>query len=186
TALVFTSDHGFYLGEHNRAGKHTLVGEPWPLYEEDAGVPLIVYVPGADPGRSDALVQAPDIRPTIMEMLGADDPGEVHGRSVLPVIRGEADKHRPFAFSSGYLEEDRDPLKTRIAVRAHDGWSLHFHPQYEPEVYYIPEDPGETDNIVEGNEAQAERLHAAFMEFLSEVGAPEATMERLGSYARRA
>ncbi len=185
TALIFTSDHGFYLGEHNRAGKHTLVGEPWPLYEEDAGVPLIVYVPDTEPGRSDALVQAPDIRATVMDLMGADDPGDVHGRSVVPVVRGERDGHREFAFSSGYLDEDRDPLKTRIAVRSHDGWSLHFHPAYEPEVYRIPDDPGETNNIFEGNEDQAARLHAAFLDFLREVGAPEATIERLGSYERR-
>ena len=186
TALIFTSDHGFYLGEHNRAGKHTLVGEPWPLYEEDAGVPMIVYVPDVEPGRSEALVQAPDVRATIMDLMGADDPGDVHGRSFLPAVTGEAEMHRPFAFSSGYLAEDRDPLVTRIAVRAEDGWSLHFHPDYEPEVYFIPEDPGETENIFEGNEEQAERLHAAFIEFLREVGAPEATIERLATYEKRA
>ncbi len=186
TALIFTSDHGFYLGEHNRAGKHTIVGEPWPLYEEDAGVPFIVYVPEAEPGRTDALVQAPDIRATVIDMLGADDPGDVHGRSALPVALGETDTHRDFAFSSGYLDEDRDPLKTRIAVRAEDGWSLHFHPAYDPEVYYIPDDPGETENLFEGNEDQAERLHAAFIEFLRDVEAPGSTIERLGrGYERR-
>ncbi|MFW5869056.1 MAG: sulfatase [Armatimonadota bacterium] len=185
TALIFTSDHGFYLGEHNRAGKHSIVGEPWPLYEEDAGVPMIVYVPGADPGRTQALVQAPDIRATIMDMTGAEDPGDVHGRSFLPVATGEADPHREFAFETLELVQGIDALQTRIAVRAEDGWSLHFHPRYEPEVYFIPEDPGETENVLEGNEDQAERLHAAFIEFLREVGAPEATIEALGTYEKR-
>jgi len=185
TALIFTSDHGFYLGEHNRAGKHTIVGEPWPLYEEDAGVPMIVYVPGVEPGRSDAIVQAPDLRATVLDLMGAEETGDVHGRSFLPVALGEAGSHRDFAFSSGYLAEDRDPLQTRIAVRAEDGWSLHFHPNYEPEVYFIPDDPGETENIFEGNEQQAGRLHAAFIAFLHEVGAPEATIERLSSYEKR-
>ncbi|MFO8082503.1 MAG: hypothetical protein R6V07_19660 [Armatimonadota bacterium] len=144
----------------------------------------IRYVPGADPGRNEALVQAPDIRATIMHMMGAEDPGDVHGRSFLPVATGVAESHRDFAFSSGYLDEDRDPLQTRIAVRAEDGWSLHFHPNYEPEVYFIPEDPGETENVFEGNEDQAERLHAAFIEFLREVGAPVATVEALATYEK--
>jgi hypothetical protein len=120
-----------------------------------------------------------------MDILDTEEPGDVHGRSFLPVATGAAEMHRPFAFSSGYLDEDRDPLKTRIAVRADDGWSLHFHPQYEPEVYFIPGDPGETENIFEGNEDQAERLHAAFMEFLREVDAPGDTIERLSSYEKR-
>lgn len=184
TALIFTSDHGFYLGEHNRAGKHTIVGDPWPLYDEVAAVPLIVYVPGVTPGRSDALVQAPDIRPTIMDLLGASDPGELHGRSFLPVVLGEAGEHREFAFSSGYLDETRDPLQTRVAVNSADGWSLHFHPRYEPELYFLPADPGQQENVIAGNREQAQRLHAAFVEFLREVEAPAATIERLGSYER--
>lgn len=182
TALLFTSDHGFYLGEHNRAGKHTIVGEPWPLYEEDAGVPFILYVPGTEPGRTQALVQAPDIRATVLDLMGVAEPGEVHGRSVLPIARGETDTHRQFAFSSGYLDEDRDPLKTRIAVRAEDGWSLHFHPAYEPELFFLPDDPGETRNVIEGNEKHAERLHRGFLDFLAEIEAPAAIIERLASY----
>jgi len=185
TALIFTSDHGFYLGEHNRAGKHTIVGEPWPLYDEVAAVPLMVYVPGVEPRRSDALVQAPDLRPTVMELMGAEDEAEVHGRSIMPVVRGDAAGHREFAVSSGYLDETRDPLVTRVAVNSADGWSLHFHPRYEPELYYLPADPGQEENVLEGNRDQAARLHSGFIDVLREVGAPAATIERLGSYERR-
>ncbi len=186
TALIFTSDHGFYLGEHNRAGKHTIVREPWPLYDEVAAVPLMVYVPGVEPGRSDALVQAPDLRATIMELMGAEEPADVHGRSIMPVVRGEADGHREFAVSSGYLDETRDPLVTRIAVNSADGWSLHFHPSYEPELYYLPEDPGQLSNVIADNREQAARLHVGFLDFLREVEAPAVTIERLGSFERRA
>lgn len=185
TALIFTSDHGFYLGEHNRAGKHTLVNEPWPLYDEVATVPMIVYVPDTEPGRSDALVQAPDLRATVMDLAGVDDPGDTHGRSLLPVIRGEADEHREYAFSSGYLLETRDPLVTRVAVNSHDGWSLHVHPDYDPELYYLPEDPGQERNVVDEHRDQALQLHAAFIEFLREVDAPEEAIERFGDVDRQ-
>ncbi len=187
TAIIFTSDHGFYLGEHNRAGKHTLVGDPWPLYEEDAAVPLIIYLPDGPRGeRSDALVQAPDLRPTITELLGVEDAAELHGRSVLPILRGETDSHREFAFSSGFIPEDRPQLKTRVGVNSEDGWSLHFHHDYEPELYHLPEDPAQERNIIGGNQDQADRLQNAFLDFMREVGAAEDAIERcaqLGSTA---
>jgi len=52
TAVIFTSDHGFYLGEHGLVGKHTVL-EPekgWPLYGEVAHIPLMVKVPGTEGG----------------------------------------------------------------------------------------------------------------------------------------
>ncbi|MCD6359407.1 MAG: sulfatase [Armatimonadetes bacterium] len=174
TALIFTSDHGFYLGEHNRAGKHTLVGDPWPLYEEDSGVPLMIHLPDGPRGvYSDALVQAPDLRPTILDLLEVEPTGEEHGKSLLPLLAGDDEPLREYAFSSGYIDEDRGQLKTRVAVNSADGWALHFHRDYEPELYYLPDDPAQENNIVAGNEDQADRLHGAFVEFLREVGASE-------------
>ncbi len=178
TALIFTSDHGFYFGEHNRAGKHTLVGDPWPLYEEDAGVPLMVYLPEGPRGvYTDAMVQAPDLRPTILDLLEVKLTGEEHGRSMLPVLAGETDEFREFTFSSGHLDATQPQLKTRIAVNSADGWALHFHPAYEPELYYLPDDPPQENNIVAENAAQADRLHRAFVDFLREVQADQAVID---------
>jgi len=175
TALIFTSDHGFYFGEHNRAGKHTLVSDPWPLYEEVAGVPLMVYLPeGPRAVYSDALIQPPDLRPTILDLFELKPTGEEHGKSFFPLLAGDDQPLREYAFSSGYIDEERGQLKTRVAVNSADGWSLHFHRDYEPELYYLPEDPAQERNLIEGNEDQAQRLHAAFAECLREVGASEA------------
>jgi arylsulfatase A-like enzyme len=142
-------------------------------------VPLIIYVPDGPHGeRTDAIVQAPDLRPTITELLGVEDDGDVHGRSLAPILRGEADSHREFAFSSGFIPEDRPQLKTRVAVNSEDGWALHFHPEYEPELYHMPEDPGEESNIIADHRDQADRLHTAFLDFLRELDASEPVIKR--------
>ncbi len=185
TALIFTSDHGFYFGEHNRAGKHTLVGDPWPLYEEDSAVPFMVYLPDGPRGvYTDALVQAPDIRPTILDLMDLKPTGEEHGQSLLPVLGGETNVTREFAFSSGHLDATSPVLKTRIAVNSVDGLALHFHPEYEPELYYLPDDPAQENNIVADNADQADRLHAAFAEFLVELDASEGVREMCKSWRK--
>ena len=78
TAIILASDHGFYLGEHNWMGKTSIqkgLHRFVPLYEEVAHVPQIVYLPGAKPGRSNALVQPVDIAPTVLDIMGMPTPG---------------------------------------------------------------------------------------------------------------
>ena len=90
TAIVFTSDHGFYFGEHDGLfGKLTFAKQPngslyghgdpnamWdfsPLYEEIVSVPLLVYVPGARPGVYRGLTSAIDVMPTVLDVMGKTD-----------------------------------------------------------------------------------------------------------------
>ena len=103
TAIVFTSDHGFYFGEHGgQFGKMTFAKQPdgylyghgdpnarWdfsPLYEEIVLVPLLVYVPGASPGVYRGLTSAIDVMPTVLDVMGKAIPGYVEGVSLLPKI----------------------------------------------------------------------------------------------------
>jgi len=103
TAVILTSDHGFYLGEHGYIGK-ALIREGFqflPLYPEVAAVPLLVYVPGASHGqRLDALAQSVDLFPTILELLGVHVPGSARGHSLLPPIRGEGSIPRELAIAA--------------------------------------------------------------------------------------
>ena len=125
TVVVFTSDHGFYFGEHDYFGKAEWVHDPeatisqdsslpewladsWlltversPLYRELTNVPLMVRGPGLEPGRRSALTSAPDIAPTILELTGlADTPTTMKGESFGDVLAGTKDEHRPFVVSS--------------------------------------------------------------------------------------
>ena len=89
TAIIFTTDHGFYHGEHNRIGKHTVLDRKhgWPLYEEINHVPLMVKIPGIKSGwRCNALVQPTDIMATLLDIGGASVPENLHGQSILQIV----------------------------------------------------------------------------------------------------
>lgn len=94
-AVVFTSDHGLPLGEHGVIG----VAGALP-HEELLHVPLIVRLPGeAQAGRRvPALCQPIDLAATLLDLFGLGLP-EAHGRSLLPLARGEAAMTRPYLLS---------------------------------------------------------------------------------------
>jgi len=103
TAIIFTTDHGFYHGEHGLIGKsiitptaHGLV----PLYSEVAHIPLLIRAPGMKPGRCEAMVQPPDLMPTILELASAGIPDTVQGSSLLPLMDEEEASLRELCVSS--------------------------------------------------------------------------------------
>jgi hypothetical protein len=85
TTIIFTTDHGHYLGEHNQVGKP--VSYPW---ETLFHIPLVVHEPGGPEGtRSAALSTHVDVHATIADSLGLAHERGTNGRSLLPVLRGE-------------------------------------------------------------------------------------------------
>ncbi len=80
TAIVFTSDHGYHLGEHTFWQKSM-------LHESVARVPLIVCVPGMQPGRSSSFVELLDLYPTLAELVGLKAGTDIQGKSFVPVLR---------------------------------------------------------------------------------------------------
>ena len=94
TIVVFTSDHGDYLGSHGRVQK----GD---LHEESVRIPLIVRWPaGLGPRVASHQVAAlVDLAPTLLDLVGAETPSHMHGHSLANVLRGErpalADDHAP-------------------------------------------------------------------------------------------
>lgn len=92
TMLVFTTDHGFHLGEHGYMAKNYM-----PPYQEVFHIPLIVCHPDVQPGRCTALTQNVDVLPTMLEYFGISEnaiPYPLHGRSLLPLLRGETEALR--------------------------------------------------------------------------------------------
>jgi iduronate 2-sulfatase len=82
TIVVFTSDHGFHLGEHYEWGKVT-------LFDVGTRVPLIIRVPGiTTPGsRSAALSELVDLFPTLSDLCHVPGPAHLQGRSLVPCLR---------------------------------------------------------------------------------------------------
>ena len=93
TIIVFWSDHGFKLGEHSLWHKHT-------NFELDCRVPFIISAPGYRSGRrTGALVELLDIFPTLCDLAGLPNPGDLEGTSLRPILEDTKAAVRPFARS---------------------------------------------------------------------------------------
>lgn len=92
TIIVFTSDHGFHLGEHDFWMKVS-------LHEESVQVPLIVKAPGLAPVRSNSFAELLDLYPTLAEMAGLPEQSSLQGKSLVPVFENPDNEVRDYAFS---------------------------------------------------------------------------------------
>ena len=103
TAVLFTTDHGFYLGEHGYIGK-SLVSESvqqcLPMYPEVHHIPLLAHLPGVEPHVSQALVQPVDLPVTICDLLEVEAHQQFDGHSLLPLVHKEVESIRDIAVSS--------------------------------------------------------------------------------------
>lgn len=145
TIVIFTSDHGEMLGDHG------LLLKGCRFYEGAVHVPLIISWPETfcDALRSDALVELTDIVPTLLDVVGLPIPDNVQGKSLLPILTGEADPsvHRDFVRS-----EYHDALDRPYASHANmifDGRHklVVYHGHDVGELYDLWEDPGEFRNL---------------------------------------
>jgi choline-sulfatase len=94
TIVVFTSDHGDFAGQYGLCEKYDTV-----LADCLLRVPFLIRIPGRPAARCSALTQHIDLPATILDLLGMSaDPGwRMHGRSLLPVLRGEVRPEAVFA-----------------------------------------------------------------------------------------
>jgi arylsulfatase A-like enzyme len=171
TMIVFTSDHGDYLGDH-------WLGEKDLFHEVSVKVPLIVVDPSreADAARGtvcDRLVEAIDLAPTFIEFFGGTPPRHiVEGRSLMPLLRGEpVAGWRQVAIS----EYDYSMLDTRRALgrKPHecrlfmvfDGRFKYVHaPGFRPMLWDLEADPHEFRDL--GDEAEYAQVCARMKEHL--------------------
>ncbi len=182
TVVVVTSDHGFLLGEHGWAGKGATEGgfRYCPLWEEIARVALLVRGPEIAPGRRSQLVQPPDIAPTLLDLLWAEPPAGLEGRSFAPILHGEDQPSRDCALTSpGLCEGPRGAMTTFTMGR----WSLLHAPrvagQERPEtmLFDLEQDPGQSRDLLAEQPHAARTMHRRMLAFLETHGAPAAELE---------
>lgn len=176
TMIVFTSDHGDYLGDH-------WMGEKDLFHEPSVKVPLIVYDPSpeADAARGntcDALVEAIDLAPTFLEFVGADPAEQSHrleGRSLLPFLRGEQPAQwRDYVFSE--YDYSMLPVGERLGVAPRDAhlfmvadarWKYVHAVGFRPMLFDLANDPQELHDLGADPDYEQERrrLSAALAEW---------------------
>jgi len=106
TIVIFTSDHGYHLGEHDFWAKVS-------LRDESSQVPLIISVPGKQPAVCNSLAELLDLFPTVASLCGLDVPDRIQGRNIAAMLDDPASSVRDAAFSvaparKGFLlREDR-------------------------------------------------------------------------------
>lgn len=101
TLLVFTSDNGYNLGAHRLLHKMA-------PYEESVRVPLVIAGPGITPGIENRMVLEIDYTPTFLALAGLSIPSHVDGRSLLPLLRGEAPAQWRSDFIAQYHNTNAD------------------------------------------------------------------------------
>ena len=181
TAVIFTSDHGFYHGEHGLIGKVHLSPEGkflkrWPLYGTIAHAPLLVKLPGVKGGRRlDAFAQPPDLNPTIMDLLDTQPSPHAQGQSLLPAIRDDADT-RAFAVSALTHITD-DTVRSPASFRTRKHLYIYGGDEWDSELYDLEADPGEMHNIIDDSEDIARALHAQYLAFLEEIDCPALSLD---------
>jgi len=171
TMIIFTSDHGTYLGEHGYIGKRPI------LYEEVAHIPLIIRPPdslGCKAGRSSCIVQTPDLMPTILDLAEAKIPETVQGKTLLPIMKGEEGEEYNMALSTtGIFHQKVFPSVTVTT----DKWCLHdflsIDSKNKPELYNLTKDPAQTTNLFTENNVVVTELRAKIPGFLKKIRADE-------------
>ena len=104
TIVIFTSDHGYHLGEHDFWAKVS-------LHDESAAVPLIIRMPGKKPAVCHSLVELLDLYPTLSNLCGLEVPKHLQGKDISMMMTDPAKEVRSAAFSvngKGFLLREQD------------------------------------------------------------------------------
>ena len=169
TLVVVTADHGEELDEHDHWFDHH------GLYDTNLHIPCLMRCPSLLPAglRVGGITQTPDIAPTILDIL---DMGEIAqrenmtGRSMLPLINSPAATNRG---TTDYIHITENTWMKKRGIRTHR-WKLivpletpDLHGNMDVELYYLPDDPGELNNIASERPEVVARLTSLMEEWIA-------------------
>lgn len=153
TMIIYTSDQGFFLGEHGWYDKRF-------MYEETMGTPLLIRYPLRVSGGlvSDEMVMNLDLTPTILESAGIEVPSDLQGKSLLPLMSKAPEKDWRSAVYYHYYEYPYGwhNVKKHYGIRTDRYKLIHFYNDIDEwELYDLQTDPGEINNIYNNPEHQS-------------------------------
>ncbi len=144
TLVVYTSDQGFYMGEHGWFDKRF-------MYEESFHTPLIMRLPKGFERRGDIteMVQNIDYGPTFLDIAGVETPSDMQGVSFLPLLKGEhPDNWRDALYYHFYEYPAEHSVRRHYGVRDDRYILIHFYNDIDEwELYDLQEDTTEMNNI---------------------------------------
>jgi arylsulfatase A-like enzyme len=157
--IIFTTDHGAPFGEHGYIKK----AQPG-LHEDLVRIPLLIRHPeGLGAGkRINALVETTEIFPTILDFLNQRIPPKAHGKSLLPLMSGEVDSIRDYAYCGHF--------KRNWRVSDHEwAFTLNFDKGKENELYNLKQDSLEQDNLIDKETTKAIELELELRRFVASL-----------------
>ena len=179
TVVIYSSDQGFYLGDHGWYDKR------W-MYEESLRMPFIVRWPGQTPAGSncDALCQNIDFGPTFLDLAGAEVPAAMQGVSLTPLMQGKRPEDWRRSIYYHYYEYPAVHMVNRhYGVRTERHKLIHYYQLDEWELFDLELDPDELTNRADDPAYSAVRAEleaelTRLQELYGETD-PEGTVDRI-------
>lgn len=152
TLVVYTSDQGFYMGEHGWFDKRF-------MYEESMRTPLIMRLPNGFERKGDIteMVQNIDYAPTFLQLAGVEVPKDMHGVSLLPLLKGEQPKDwRTSLYYHFYEYPAEHMVKRHYGIRTERYKLIHFYNDIDEwELFDLENDPRELTNLYSKKEYES-------------------------------
>jgi arylsulfatase A-like enzyme len=169
TAILHTSDHGFFLGEWRLFDKRL-------MHEPSIRVPFMVRYPRRIPAGTvrEEMILDTDIAPTILDLAGVPVPAHMQGKSVLPLTKASDPMFRREWYYEYYEWPNPEGVRPHRGIRTERYKLIHYvlEPQ-EFELYDLASDPGETQNLygLPQHAALQQELTAKLEQLRSEIPA---------------
>jgi arylsulfatase A-like enzyme len=138
TIVVASADHGEMLGAHG-------IYQKMVMFERLINIPMVMRVPGLDPGRREHLTSQTDLAPTILDLLAMPPLERAQGRSMAPILRDPQAEWRESTFAeyNGWMSGG---FKMRAVME--DRYKYVYHHEDDDELYDLRRDPDELNNLI--------------------------------------
>ncbi len=142
TIVIYTSDQGFFLGEHNFFDKRF-------MYEESLRTPFVIRWPKKIKAGSvsKSMILNLDFAPTFLDAAGAKIPADMQGRSILPLLAGKVPRDWRTSMYYRYYHPGHHNVAAHYGVRTTRYKLIYFNKLNQWELYDLQKDPGEMRNV---------------------------------------